>query len=616
MFSLRQKLSMGFGGLLAILLIVSGLGVVVLSRYSTAVDSFLYENFRSVQYGQNMKDAVERLSDAVDDANRGSLAGAKAAAAPAIADFTKNLADEDQNVTLHPREDELDRSLHSHWQQFQPLLATILDDATPAAARSSSAAHAASLATTLRQDAAEIVQINLNNMVVANGQVKTEAVNTRRLMLAFSLAGIVLAAMFTTVVGRLILRPVRALTNSAREIERGNLDLVVAARGRDELGQLAEAFNSMAAKLREFRRTDRAKLVRTQETTRNAINSLPDAVAILSADGVVEMTNASAQKLFGLTANARVADGRSNWLKDLYERVARERRPIEPRGYESAIQVLDEGGGERFFLPQAVPIFDDAPGAGRSLIGVTVVLADVTNLRRLDEMKSGMLSVVSHELKTPLTSIRMGVHLVLEERIGPLTPQQNDLLVAVRDDAERLNRIVENLLDMGRIESGRAMMDLRPTPAREIVAEATDAQAAAYHDRGVTLSVDVPAGMPDVLADTGRIGHVFSNLLSNALRYTPPGGRVTVSAESDGNGQVRFTVADTGAGIAADQLARVFDRFYRAPGQPANTGAGLGLAIAKEIVDAHGGDIAVQSHEGQGSAFTFSLCRAAGADTA
>src|SRR5205823_12328830 len=144
------------------------------------------------------------------------------------------------------------------------------------------------------------------------------------------------------------------------------------------------------------------------------INSLPDAVAILSPDGIIEMANTAGQKLFGLRAEAHVSQVRGEWLAELYERTSTTLLPVEPRGYESALQVLDEGGGERFFLPHAVPILDD----GRQLLGVTVVLADVTNLRRLDEMKSGMLSVVSHELRTPLTSIRMGVHLMLEERIG------------------------------------------------------------------------------------------------------------------------------------------------------------------------------------------------------
>jgi signal transduction histidine kinase len=402
-----------------------------------------------------------------------------------------------------------------------------------------------------------------------------------------------------------MLEPVKALTRSAREIEQGNLDLVVQVRSRDELYQLAEAFNSMAAKLREYRRTNRAKLVRTQETTQNAINSLPDAVAIVSPEGKVDMANTAAQRLFDLRPGEHVSNLRAQWLGGLFDRVISELRPIEPRGYESAIQVMDEGGGERFFLPHAVPILDD----DKALLGMTVVLADVTNLRRLDEMKSGMLSVVSHELKTPLTSIRMGVHLLLEERVGALSGQQNDLLVAMREDSDRLNQIVENLLDMGRIEAGRALMDLKSEPVDRVIAEATEPMTAAFHDKGVELLARVADDVPPVLVDHTRIGHVFSNLLGNALKYTPPGGRVGVSAAVEGDFG-RFAVQDSGPGIPRQYLERIFERFFRVPGQTGGTGAGLGLAIAKEIVEAHGGQIAVISTDGAGSTFSFTLQRA------
>jgi len=233
----------------------------------------------------------------------------------------------------------------------------------------------------------------------------------------------------------------------------------------------------------------------------------------------------------------------------------------------------------------------------------------VTHLRRLDEMKSGMLAVVSHELKTPMTSIRMGVHLLMEERIGPLNPQQNNLLVAVREDSDRLSQIVDNLLDMGRLESGRALLDLKPEPVERLIAESTEPMTAAFHERGVELIVEVPDDVPPVLADRARISHVFSNLLSNALKYTPPGGQVHVSAAAE-EGAVRFSVRDTGPGIPQQHQGRIFERFFRVPDQ-AVSGAGLGLAIAREIVVAHGGQISVESHEGNGSCFRFTLQRAA-----
>ncbi len=614
MFGLRQKLAMGFGGLLLILLIVSSLGIAVLRQHRSALDEFLYENWRSVEYGQAMIGALDRLDDRAMSLAAGASAGTTtepaAARRAALADFEEfdaNLKAENRNLTL-PGEDRLATALTDLWSGpdgYRILYAQLADPATPPQTRLELHTRLTQLSPRVKAAAQALIHLNLDNMKPIDGRVKAIADNTSRLMLLLAGVGVTVAVLLIAFMSRSILLPVQALTRSARQIEKGDLDLVVQVHSRDELRQLAEAFNSMAAKLREYRRTNQAKLARTQQTTQNAINSLPDAVAILSPEGRIEMANKAAQQLFAIRPDAHVSEVHAQWLGALFNRTATELRPIEPRGYESAIQVLDEGGAERFFLPHAVPIID----AGRRLMGVTVVLADVTHLRRLDEMKSGMLSVVRHELKTPLTSIRMGVHLLLEERIGTLTDQQSELLVAVRDDSDRLHRIVENLLDMSRIESGRAMLDLAPARPERLAADAAEAMGAAFGDKGVDLAVEISPDAPEVLADGARVGHVFSNLLSNALRYTPPGGRVRVWVKED-DSVVRFCVTDTGPGIPAACRDRIFERFFRVPGQPANTGAGLGLAIAKEIVEAHGGSLAVESQEGEGSTVSFTLRRA------
>ncbi|HTW93355.1 MAG TPA: ATP-binding protein [Tepidisphaeraceae bacterium] len=598
MFGLRQKLLMGFGGLLLILLTVSGL----------SIGKFLWENWRSVVYGHHMVDALAQLDSIAQPLGKSPSPAAIAAAGQQAAAPLKLLGDnvwaEDHNITL-VGEDQLAAGVTLLWNGDDLSGKKQTDDSyldnyqilinPQAASMERSAAFAAlhRLSPMLRAKALGVISLNSDYMKPIS------------LLVMLAATGVLVAVIFTMVVARSILRPIETLTRSARQIESGNLDLVIQLKSRDELRQLAEAFNSMAAKLREYRRTNRAKLARTQQTTQNAINSLPDAVAIVSPDGTVEMANTAAQRLFALRPGEHVSTLHVEWLVSLFDKVCSDLRPIEPRGYDSAIQVLDEGGGEKFFLPHAVPILD---GDG-ALLGVTVVLADVTNLRRLDEMKSGMLSVVSHELKTPLTSIRMGVHLLLEERLGPLTAQQNDILVAVREDSDRLNEIIHSLLDIGRIEAGRALMDLQTAPAEKIITEAIDSFSAAYHDKGVELSSDIPADLPPVMVDSTRIDHVLTNLLGNALKYTPPGGQVTIAAREFGD-FVKITVTDTGPGIPRQYIDRIFERFFRVPGQAGGTGAGLGLAIAREIIEAHGGQMSVESSEGSGSKFSFTLRRA------
>lgn len=611
MFGLRQKLFLGFGGLLSILLIVDCLGIAVTIRHRGTLDKFLYENWRSVDYGQRMVDAVDHLDEL---ARRGELAADQKVTGNWVALFDTNLDNENRNVTLPGEQQDAD-ALTLHWtggdrngrhdpRAYRPAVQTLSNPATGAADRSAALETLEAVSPTVKADAQAVIKLNFENLSPVNDSIKAGADRVARLMILLTVAGAMMAVLFVLFMSRTILLPIQALIHSAREIEKGNLDLVVQVNSRDEVHELAEAFNSMAAKLREYRRSNRAKLIRTQATTQLAINSLPDVVAIVRPDGRIEMANAAAQRLFALAPDVHVTDTNCQWLIDLFRKTSTDLQPVDPRGYETAVQVLDNGN-ERFFLPHATPILD----VDRALLGVTVVLADVTNLRRLDEMKSGMLSVVSHELKTPLTSIRMGCHLLLEERLGDLNEQQTEILLAIRDDSTRLHQIIENLLDIGRMESGRGLMDLRPQRVDEIVTAATQPMESAFRDRGVTLTVSLDPELPRVMVDPARIGHVFSNLLSNALKYTPAGGEVRITAVPLGK-MVEISVQDSGPGIAAKYLDRIFERFFRVPGQTGTSGAGLGLAIAKEIVELHGGRISVSSHEGEGAKFTFTLASA------
>jgi signal transduction histidine kinase len=620
MFGLRQKLLFGFGGLLVILLIVSSLGIAVLRQYRGALDTFYYENWRSVQYGQQMVDALEQLnaiaaplSGTQGQPNATDLASAKAKSAILIDAFDKNCQAEDNNITL-PGEREMAEALTLAWSgknlsgqkqsesNYRDQYLNLLDPNTAPDIRQNAYNNIVAIAPAVRGSARDVINLNFLNMQPINGRAKEMADHATWLMELLCGVGIALAVLFTALMSRAVLQPLRTLAKSFREIEQGNLDLVVQVKSRDELHELAEEFNSMAAKLREFRRTDRAKLVRTQRTTQLAVNSLPDAIAIVNPEGLIELSNETAQRLFRLDPGQSVAGSTEKSLAELNRQVSTDRKASQSRGYESAIEVYDAGGQLKYFLPHAIPILDSE----QNLLGVTLVLADVTNLRRLDEMKSGLISVVSHELKTPLTSIRMATHLLLEEQVGPLTSKQAELLMAARDDADRLQTIIEDLLDMGRLESGRVKMDLHVEPAERLVSDAVAPLEASFHERGIDLQVEISPEIPAVLVDPARIDHVFSNLLTNALKYTLPGGKVRITAQSEDT-MVRFIVEDTGMGIPAEFQGRIFERFFRVPRENQPGGAGLGLAIAKEIVEAHGGQINVQTQGGKGSRFSFTL---------
>jgi NtrC-family two-component system sensor histidine kinase KinB len=271
-----------------------------------------------------------------------------------------------------------------------------------------------------------------------------------------------------------------------------------------------------------------------------------------------------------------------------------------PRGFEDAVRIAADGEGDCYYLARATPVYGEQGG----ITGATVILQDVTRLHRFDQLKNDLVATVAHEFRTPLTSLRMAIHLCLEQRVGPLTDKQSDLLYAARDDCERLQRIVDELLDLARIQGGRMHLQRRRIAPRMLIDDAINAQHAVASERHVELAAEVAPALPELEVDRERIQLVFANLLTNAIRHSPQGSAVHLRSSAT-NGAVRFEVRDQGPGIAPDQREVIFEKFAQGPASPG--GAGLGLSIAREIVTAHGGQIGVTSEVGRGSTFWFTV---------
>ena len=272
---------------------------------------------------------------------------------------------------------------------------------------------------------------------------------------AFVLAGF---AAWQTV--RTILRPIQAMTHAALGISAGNLNQIVPYHSRDELGQLAEAFNTMTRHLRDVRQSQSARLLRAQQTTQATVDSFPDPVIVIDSEGYVEMANPAARRLLGVLPKQHGHPTSGTWqppepLRQPLADALQAQRDYSPDGFDRVI-LLGSNGRERAVLPRILSIRDPY---GNTL-GAAVVLQDVTRLRLLDQVKSNLVATASHELKTPLTSIRLAVHLLLEESVGPLTAKQTELLLDARENSERLLAMINNLLDLARLEQGSRQLDL------------------------------------------------------------------------------------------------------------------------------------------------------------
>jgi two-component system, NtrC family, sensor histidine kinase KinB len=601
--TLRTKLMIGIAPLLAIMIGLGLWAIVMFYWLGGNIDVILRENYRSVRAAQGMKEALERMDSAALFAIGGQEARAHDQFREFRPMFERNLKLEQNNITL-PGEQELADELASLYQRYLDLTGPFFA-LGPNQLEQRTQLYFSQLLPTfnrIRDRADDVLNLNQRNMEDMDRNARSSAAVSIRWMVVALAGSAFVVTLIALGMSRSLLEPIRAVTVGARAMARGDLDQVVPVVTRDELGELATAFNTMARTIRQFNQAGTAKLLRAQKTAQATIDSFPDPVVVVDPTGQVERANPAARRILGVAppAGGAVAWSPPDLLRQPLADVLAERPDYLPTSFDHAV-AFRENGHERFFLPRVLAIKSDL-----ELLGAALVLTDVTRFRLMDQLKNDMVATVSHELKTPLTGIQMAVHLLLEEVVGPLNPKQTELLLASRQDSDRLLAMINNLLDLARIEQGRVQLDLEPLEARDFLAEVVARFAPQAHDSGVALETQAAAGLPSLQADHERMSHVFDNLVTNALAHTPRGGRVVLKAEADEHG-VRFLVEDSGAGIGSEHLPHIFEKFYRTPESRSRGGAGLGLAIAREIVEAHGGRIEVASEPGRGTRFTLTL---------
>jgi NtrC-family two-component system sensor histidine kinase KinB len=603
--SLRSKLLLAQLPLLFALLIVGLLSRHTIGELGANAQNILKDNHASVLAAQRMRESALALAGKALTSVRGHAALSPESLAADRAMFDQALHFQDGNVT-EVGERELTDRVRASWRRYDERLAQ-LSAAPPEQANRLYLDEVAPELQALLRGTEEIASINQDAMVRKSVLARKESARWSALTVVTTLGALLLGLLASAVLTSRLVRPLSVLSQAVRRVGEG--DLVARARivGRDEIAQVAREFNVMADRLGEYRSSSLGELLQAQRASQAAIDSLPDPVLVLATDGRLLNVNITAETLLGLSVESELPDPIAaadptvrEQVHRLSEHVRAGKGAYVPKGLEESVGVLTSEG-VRYFLSRAMPVF----GERGELVGLTVLLQDVTRLRRFDELKNDLVATVAHEFRTPLTSLRMAIHLCLEGTVGPISEKQADLLFAAREDCERLQGIVDDLLDLSRIQAGRIELHSRPVSSASLLESAIDAHRAIAKERKVELSLGAPTIDKAVLADTDRLQLVLGNLVSNALRHTREGGRVDLRAAPDGK-QVRFEVRDTGEGIAREHLDRLFERFYRVPGAQSG-GAGLGLYIAKEIVDAHGGHIGVESDPGQGSVFWFTL---------
>jgi NtrC-family two-component system sensor histidine kinase KinB len=606
--SLRQRILITLIPLLLLLAAIGSAGIVLLLRLGNSVDAILRENYRSVIAMEGLNEAVERIDSSFQFALSGREQQARQQFTRSCESYSQNLEIEKHNITV-PGEGELverlERLTDDYYRKGKDFYAS------PATNGKRIQAYYGpngllEVFGQIKDVSGQTLHLNQTNMEQASADARRLAkLSSIGFAIALAIA-LILAGFAVLHTMRTILRPVQAVTQAALAISGGNLNQIVPYQSDDELGQLARAFNTMTRHLREFRESQSARLSRAQQASQATVDSFPDPVIVIDSEGFVEIANPAARRLLGVLAKHHGQPTSGTWqppepLRQPLADALTEQRDYSPEGFDRVI-LLGASGRERAMLPRVLAIRDPH---GNTL-GAAVLLQDVTRLRLLDQVKNNLVATASHELKTPLTSIRLAVHLLLEEMVGPLTPKQTELLLDARENSERLLAMVNNLLDLARLEQGSRQLDLQPVQPESLLRSAADSIRARAADQDIEVVVNLVECLPEIQVDVSRFGSALQNLLNNALTYTDRGGRITLSAHSDGD-EVELSVADTGIGIPADALPHVFEKFFRVPGQSKGIGTGLGLAIVQEIVVAHGGTITCESRPGKGTEFRIRL---------
>src|SRR5262245_39631 len=600
--NLRNKLLLSFLIFIAALVALGVWSALSLRELGEVSRHIISSNYDSVVAAQDMKESLERMDSAALFLLLGNRDRAMAQFKEHHARFDAAFGKAAGNIT-EPGEAETVDAIRSdrdeYYRRFEAFIAEGERRRPEDYFR-----QLEPLFNKIRAECDQLLQLNQRAMAAkseaAGGVARREFLFTVLLAGALGAAGLALAVLLANG----IMRPVRELTATATRIAGGDLTAKARVKSRDEIGILAAEFNRMAERIQQLRRSDLGRLVAAQQTTEAAIDSLFEPVIVTDGEGRITRLNRAAESLFGakaevvgkpiseVTHDRRIAMAVSESLRD--------ERTVAAESVAAAIPISIDGTEQSFRL-RTTPMRD----AEGHLLGAVALLEDITRLREIDRLKTEFVDTAARYLQTPLLNLQMGLHCLITDAAGEMTDEQKDILYACREDGERLERLMRDLTDLSRIESGEAAPRLAPTKVEDVVQSAVESFRLKAEAKDQSLKTDIAPALPLLDADAEQIKRVLENLLSNAIRNTPRGGEIRITAVRRED-YISISVADTGHGIPPEYLTRLFHRFLSVPGaQPGSTG--LGLAISKRLVEAHGGQISALSRVGFGTTITFTL---------
>ncbi len=601
--SLKIKILLGYGVAFALMGLVVLWCILHLISLGRASEAILRENYRSILAAEQMIDALERQDSHLLTAIMGEPGSARAAFLQQEAIFDQWLERARDNVTVKGEAELIEAIATSH-QAYGKAFSTVYEDATNP--RNVTLDHYTRqihpIFEAVLANCIALRQVNEDTMYAASQRTDHLARRAIWSTIAIALLALVVVLTFSLVLAEHLVGPLRSFALAAQRLSRGDYTVRVPIATRDELGQVASEFNRMTAQLEDFHRINIEEIVSERNKGEAILHSIADGLVVFDTQRRVGALNPAARQILNL-GETPVAGLHAESILHDNEVVALVRETLDagaaPEVDERRVTVIDDGEKPRHYLYSVTPI----RGAECELIGIVLLLKDITSLRELEQLKSEFVTAASHELRTPLTSIGMSVDLLLEHAVEHLPARELELLEAAHEEVHRMQALVNDLLDLSRIEASGLQLEFTEVGLRDLF----DHVKAIFQNQADRLEVRLayePVALR-VRGDATKLTWVLTNLVSNALRYVGSGGRIELEAEVVGQ-LAHVRVRDDGPGIPEAFQTRIFQKFVQVEG-PRSAGSGLGLAICREIVRAHGGAIWVESEPGAGSTFTFSL---------
>lgn len=555
---LKTKVALGVGFLFVLLLLVGGVGFYYFNKISTESSDLLKDNYKSVEYGRKMLDALNTWEKEQDIARK---------------KFEQNLVAQENNIT-EQGETAVTNALRHDYNAFLQH-----DDSMP-------------LQMALQKNISRIIEINLDAISSKNATSQQSIENAKVIIGMIITLCLLIGFTFMVNFPGLIANPIVKLTEGIQAIANKDYKQRIHLDRKDEFGDLANAFNGMAEQLNEYEHSNLAKIMFEKKRAETVINSMKDASIGIDSNGTVLFANQQALQLLNLKDADIVGQKQSavQQRNDLFRFLTN-----EENGMPFKIVVNDK---ENYFTKEQIDIQQE-----QETIGHVIILKNITPYKELDVAKTNFIATISHELKTPLASSDFSLRLLEDERVGTLTAEQKELVQHLKDDNQRLLRILSELLDLSQVESGKIKLNLQSVAVTDTIAKALAAVQNPAREKNIQIKQQIAPNLPTILADAEKAGWIINNFLTNAIRYSAQNDHITVKAHQPDDLHIEIGVQDFGIGIDASLQQKIFDRFYRVPGIHEKKGTGLGLAISKDFAEAMNGIIGVESTPGKGSYF-------------